>query len=193
MPGVLNRLEKTRSRMRGCRGQLRRSAVTDLRRHAIRGEEGTALIEAALTAAITLSVLFGLLEMAMAFYAYHFVSDAAREGSRYAIVRGSDSCTNTPNLTNCNATAAEIQSYVTNLGYPGINSNNLSVTTTWLKATLSGSPATTTWSTCSPASCTNDPGNMVKVVVSYSFPLNILFFSKSTLNISSTSEMVISQ
>jgi Flp pilus assembly protein TadG len=163
------------------------------RRHIARSEQGTALIETALTAVVMLTVIFGLIELSLALYTYHFVSDAAREGSRYAIVRGSDSCINTPNLTNCNATAAQIQTYLKSLGYPGLDASKLNVTTTWLAATASGTPATTTWSTCSPATCTKDPGNMVKVVVSYSFPLNILFLSKTTLNIASTSEMVIAQ
>ena len=169
-----------------------RGEVTEPRRQDIRGEEGIALIEAALTAVVLLTMIFGLLQISWALYAYHFVSDAAREGSRYAIVRGSDSCTNTPNLTNCNATADEIKTWVKGLGYPGIDSSKMSVTTTWLTATTSGTPATTTWSTCSTGTC-NAPGNMAKVVVSYAFPLNIFFLSKSTLNVSSTSEMVISQ
>lgn len=163
------------------------------RRQDVRGEEGMALIEAALTAVVLLTMIFGLIQISWALYAYHFVSDAAREGSRYAIVRGSDSCTNTPNLTNCNATGDEIQTWVKGLGYPGIDTSKLTVTTTWLKATSSGTPATTTWSTCSPTACTNDPGNTAKVVVSYAFPLNIFFLNKRTLNIGSTSEMVISQ
>jgi len=183
--------------MRRWRVYFRRTAyrreLMELRRHDIRGEDGTALIESALTAVVLLTVIFGLLQISLLLYAYHFVSDAAREGSRYAIVRGSDSCTNTPNLTNCNATADQIKTWVKGLGYPGIDSSKMSVTTTWLKATSSGSPATTTWSTCSPSACTNDPGNMAKVVVSYAFPLHILSLSKSTLNVSSTSEMVISQ
>lgn len=180
--------------MRRWRISLRRTAtgeLTKLRRHNARSEQGSALIETALTAVVMLTVIFGLIELCLALYTYHFVSNAAREGSRYAIVRGSDSCANTPNLTNCNATPAEIQSYVTSLGYPGFDTSKLNVTASWLTATTSGIPATTTWSTC-PGTC-NAPGNMVKVVVSYSFPLNILFLSKSTLNIGSTSEMVISQ
>lgn len=182
--------------MRKWRGYFSRTAdrreLKEPRRQDVRSEEGTALIEIALTIAVTLSVLLGLLEMTMAFYAYHFVSDAAREGSRYAIVHGSDSCTNTPNLTNCNATADQIKTWVKGLGYPGIDSSKMSVTTTWLTATTSGTPATTTWSTCSTGTC-NAPGNMAKVVVSYAFPMHLLFLSKNTLNVSSTSEMVISQ
>ena len=47
------------------------------------------MVEMALSMIILLTILFGLIEMCLALYTYHFVSDAAREGSRYAIVHGS--------------------------------------------------------------------------------------------------------
>jgi hypothetical protein len=60
----------------------------------------------------------------------------------------------------------------------------------------SGNP-TTTWTT----SCTgatdlngnacNAPGNAVKVVVNYAFPLSIPYWRITVLNVSSTSQMVI--
>lgn len=93
-------------------------------------EEGATLVEMALCSSILLSLVFGIIGLSIALYAYDFVSDAAREGVRWAIVRGSQSCSNTPNLTNCNATAAQIQSYIQGLGYPGITSADVNVTTT---------------------------------------------------------------
>ena len=128
--------------------------------------------------------------MSLALYNYHLVCDAAREATRYAIVRGSASCTNSPTLSNCNATSGEIQSYIQGLGYP--YSGQLTVTTTWLTAASSGSPATTTWTACSSGTC-NAPGNLVNVFVSEAFPLNIPFVSNLTINLRSTSQMVISQ
>lgn len=156
----------------------------------IRSEEGATIVATALASTILLCFFIGVFEMSLALYNYHLVCDAAREATRYAIVRGSASCTNSPNLSNCNATSAEIQSYVQGLGYP--NSGQLTVTTTWLSAASSGSPATTTWSACSSGTC-NAPGNLVNVVVTEVFPLNVPFISKLTLNLSSTSQMVISQ
>jgi len=129
-------------------------------------------------------VLIGTFEVALALYSYHYVSDVAREATRYAIVRGSSSCNNNPNLTNCNATGDEIQTWVRGIGFPGINPNNLTVTTTW----------PTTGVTCYPSSSPcNNPGNLVNVVVTYNFPLGVPFFARGTLNLSSTSQMVISQ
>ncbi|QNI34946.1 pilus assembly protein [Alloacidobacterium dinghuense] len=142
----------------------------------------------AIASAVLLALLFGIIQIAFALYTYDFASEGAREGTRYAIVRGSSSCTNTPNLTNCNATAAQIQNYVKGLGYPGINSSNLTVTTTWY--TASAEP--TSWSICSSGTC-NAPGNAVQVAVTYAMPLWIPFWKRQTVNISSNSQMIIAQ
>jgi Flp pilus assembly protein TadG len=148
------------------------------------GEQGSALVELALSCSIVCGMLFGLILMCYALYAYDFVSEAAREGTRWAIVRGSTSCTNTPNLTNCNAATSDITNYVEGLGYPGIDSTDkMTVTTTYW--TPSGAACTT--GTC------NAPLNFVQVEVTYAFPLNIPFLPSSTLNIHSTSRMAIAQ
>src|ERR1700751_4198757 len=88
----------------------------------ISSEEGSALAEIAIASAVVFALLFGVIQVAYALYTYEYVSEAAREAARYAIVRGSTSCTNTPNLANCNATGTEIQTYVQGLGYPGLSS-----------------------------------------------------------------------
>lgn len=153
-------------------------------------EEGATIVSTALASTILIGVFIGIFEMSLALYNYHLVCDAAREATRYAIVRGSASCTNSPSLSNCSATSAQIQSYVQSLGYP--YSAQLTLTTTWLIAGSSGSPATTTWTACTSGTC-NAPGNLVNVVVTERFPLNIPFVSNLTMNLSSTSQMVISQ
>lgn len=133
---------------------------------------------------LLLMLFIAIFEICLALYASHFVADAAREASRYAVVRGSSSCTNSPNLTNCDVTADQIQIWVRNLGYPGINPQNLTVTTTW----------PSTGSDCYPSSSPcNNPGNPVSVQVTYAFPLNIPFWKSATINLSSTSQMVISE
>lgn len=136
-----------------------------------------------------MALLFGAIQIGYALYAYNYVSDAAREATRYAIVRGSTSCTDTPSLSNCNATAGQIQTYVRNLGYPGFSSGNVTVTTTWCSAS-STPPAT--WSTCS-STTGNAPGNAVNVVVTYALPFSIPYWRSTTLNVSSTSQMIIQQ
>lgn len=153
-------------------------------------EDGAALVELAVSSALLFTLLFGLIGISMTLYAYDAVCNAARQGSRWAIVRGSDSCTNTPNLADCNATATQIQSFVASAAFLNISSSDTTVT--WLKATTSGTPATTTWSTCSTGTC-NAPGNEVQVKVTHPFPLNIPFIPKSTLSLTSSSTLVIAQ
>lgn len=164
--------------------QLRRSKSFTI----IEGDSGANLVEFAISASILMMLLIGITQITLALYAYTFVSEASREASRYAIVRGS-ACTGFPD---CNATASQIQSYTRRLVYPGISPSNITVATTWLTATSTGTPATTTWSTCSSGVC-NAPGNQVKVLVNYAYVLNIPFWTSTSLNIKSTSSMVISQ
>jgi Flp pilus assembly protein TadG len=140
------------------------------------------IVDFALSALVLLALLFGILEMSMAAYTFHVISDAAREGTRYAMVRGN---TCTVSGASCTASAAQVETYVQDLGLPGINPANMTVT-----ATYSAYPA---GSGCSPnANCAN-PGNMVTVRVVYAWPLSIPLVSSRTLSMTSTSAMVISQ
>jgi len=163
--------------------------------HVLRREEGASMVEMAVACTVFLAMLMGVMQMMLAMSVFNFVTDAAREATRYAIVRGSTSCTNTPSLSNCNATASQIQTYVQGISYPGIKSSNLTITTTWLTAvttTTAGGTQPTTWSACSTGTC-NAPGNQVNVVATYPFKFSVPFVPKATFNMSSTSQMVISQ
>ena len=162
-----------RSSICGVGGRKARSLLT---------EDGASTVEIALSASLVLMMMIGIMQMCLALYSWSFTSMAARQGTRYAIVRGS-ACT--AFATACPATQANIQTYVKSLVYPGIIAANIVVSATW-----SAYPTT---ATCSPSTSCNNPGNMVKVSVQYSFPLNIPFMPKSTLPIKSTSQMIISQ
>ena len=163
------------------RMQMRRATPSKLKQHHLYSEDGAAILETALSAMILVSLVFGIIETSMALYAYHFTAEAAREGTRYAIVRGS-SCSGSS--SGCPAQASDVQSYVGGLAFPGINPAAITVMTTW----------PTMGASCTPSSnpC-NNPGNIVVVTVDYRFPLSIPFIPSSTLNMTSTSEMVISQ
>jgi Flp pilus assembly protein TadG len=153
-------------------------------RCALTADDGATVVEAAVGLVVLLGLFVAIVQISLALYTSHFLAEAAREASRYAVVRGSTSCSTTPNLTNCNVTADELQTWVRSFGYPGINPQQLSVSTTW----------PSTGSDCYPStSPCNNPSNLVKVAVVYSFPLNIPFWKTATINLSSTSEMVISQ
>jgi Flp pilus assembly protein TadG len=177
----------------------RRGASPQPKARGVLREDGASIVEMALSCSVILGMFFGIVYICFALYVFHYISDAAREGSRYAMVRGSTSCANSGgNLSNCIATEAQIQTYVQDLGYPGIDAaNKMTVTTTWYTASSSGTPPTTTWSLCaggSPAATTcKAPGNIVKVVVAYAYPLNIPFSGRRTLNMTSTSQMVVAQ
>jgi hypothetical protein len=154
------------------------------------GELGSAVIELAISSVAVMGMILGMYQMFMALYTYHYISEAAREGSRYAIVRGSTSCTNTPGLSGCNATAAQIQNLVKGQSFPGIDgANAMTVTVSWLTVSTA-QPAT--WSTCSSGTC-NAPGNLVKVQVQYAFPMTLPFFRFTTVNLTSTSQLAIAQ
>lgn len=185
----------------------------------LKREEGATLVETAVSISIVLLLMFGVFDFALLFYSYHYVSDAAREGTRWAMVRGSKSCTNTPNLDVCQAgdttgaTTADISAYVagcgastssgagvcgnssvTGLDYPGIDStDHMKVTTTYqCKNTYSGATGQT-WSTCGSGATQNAPGDQVTVKVVYTFPLSVPFWRMTGLGIQSTSSMVIAQ
>ncbi len=145
--------------------------LSDADRNPRRSEAGVSTVEFAMTLSILLTMLFGLMELALALYSYNFISEAAREATRYAIVRGS-SCSGFGSA--CPAAASDVQNYVVGLGYPGLDSSLLTVSTTW------------------PAG-DNNPGHTVQVKVSYQFPLTIPFIPNRTINMSSTSQMTIQQ
>ncbi|HLJ79694.1 MAG TPA: TadE/TadG family type IV pilus assembly protein [Acidobacteriaceae bacterium] len=152
-------------------------------------EDGSSLVEVAISSSVLLTVLLGIMYVCLALYQYHFVSEAAREASRYAMVRGAICSSATPNQSNCNATSDEIQTWTRGISFPGIDPSQVTVTTTWLKATSSGTPPSTTWSACTSGTC-NEPGSMVRVVVSYPVSLP---WANSPITVSSASEVVISQ
>lgn len=162
----------------------------------LRSDEGATLVETAVSTAIVMMLLFGVFDMSLAFYTYHYVSDAAREATRYAIVRGNMCSAQTPNQTDCDAGQPQIAAFVEGLSYPGIDPSNLEVTTTWNTGTLQSS-GHTTWSSCGTSDSCKSPGNQVQVTVVYKFPLAIPFVNfvadLQTLHIGSTSSMVISQ
>jgi Flp pilus assembly protein TadG len=165
------------------------------RRRGLFSEEGAGLVETAFAISVFLMLLFAIFDFSLACYAYHYVSDAAREGSRFAIVRGSD-CSTYSSTTPCPAAASDIASYVQNFGYPGIDTTQMAVNVQTCKPTTTtdsnGNPVTS-WPTCSSGTTYNDPGDQVQVTVSYPFLVSVPFWKSESLTISSQSSMVISQ
>ena len=156
-----------------------------------RSDSGSALIEFSASATLLMMVIFGTMETARALYVANFVSNAAPEAIRYAMVRGSTwsgtACSSTT-TSECAATAANVSSYLTSLAPPGVSTSTdyLTIATTWPGTTPSGA-------SCSAVGVKNAPGCIVRVNVTYSFSYIFPFMPKGSLPLSSTSAMVISQ
>jgi Flp pilus assembly protein TadG len=158
---------------------------SELRKHIppVRARQrGITMLESAVMISVLLLMMFGVIGFGTALYTYHFVSNTAREATRWASVRG---YTCTGGLSGgCPATDADVNAYVQNLSTGiGLDPTKVTTTTTWV------APPNNM------AACTfqrNSPGCVVKVQVQYSF--QFLFpLLPSGFTMQSTSQMVISQ
>lgn len=160
--------------------------VTALR---LRDETGSTTVEFSITLSLLLTCIFGIMVCSMALYADHFVTDAAKEATRYAMVRGSSwggtSCSTYASYS-CVASTSNVTSFVDSLAPPGISTSGISVTTTW--------PGTDpTGQACDTAAGSNSPACVVNVQVQYSFKFLLPFVKFSTINLSGVSSDVITR
>jgi Flp pilus assembly protein TadG len=139
---------------------------------AAHGESGGSMIEFALSFSALMTFVFCLMEMCVALYSYGLISESARETTRYAIVHGSTCLTSSS--TSCTASATTINTYAKNLGLPNIGGGTLNVTTTFPDGT-------------------NVPGNRVNVSIQYTMPIKMPFVPRSSLSMTSASQMYILQ
>ena len=168
----------------------------------VQEECGSELVEFAFTIPVLFALFFGIMDFSRAMYCYHYVSYAAQEGARYAMVRGADTTSGPcktsapPNFTetfNCEAASSDVQNYVTSRMLPLIDPSLMTVVTTW--------PGTTPGSSGNSSSCSGSNGSssgpqsqgcMVEVQVKYAFTFLLPFLPRSAaINFSSTSEKVI--
>jgi Flp pilus assembly protein TadG len=145
-------------------------------------ERGSTLVETTIVMAVLLALLFGIIDFGRATYTYAFVAQLARQGARWAIVRGS-SCTA---LDHCNAQTADVQRYVQSLSEGATTASNITV-------------QYQTGINCPPGFSGNAPGCTVSVTVQYPFTFMLPYMPKTvgnqpmTIPMSSTSQMVVSQ
>jgi Flp pilus assembly protein TadG len=150
-----------------------------------RDESGSDLLEFALSAVLLLTILFGIMDCARAVYVNHFLAQAAREGSRYASVRGaawSSACA-TITGASCIASSANISNYVASTVTAGISPGSLTTTTTWPGTDANGNNC----------SGTNAQNCLVTVQVSYNFKFVLPFLPTNALSMSSTSSATVLQ
>ena len=138
----------------------------------VRRDEGSALIEMAVSLTALLTLLFCFMEICLAVYSVDLISELACEGSRYAMVRGA-ACPNTTSPT-CEVTATEVNSYVSAITMPNLARGTITVATSY----PDGNEAV---------------GSRVRVKVTYLFPITMPFVPTSSSTMSTTSQMYIIQ
>lgn len=142
-------------------------------------ERGTTLVETAVVMAVLLTIMFGIIDFGRALYTYSFVANAAREGARWAIVRGSK-CTL---LDHCPAVtgSTDIQPYVQSLSEGATNPARIQANLQFPSCPSGSSGGSN-----------NAPGCIAEVTVKYPFTFMLPFLPTTGMTMSSTSEMVIS-
>jgi len=148
--------------------------------HARSGERGQVLVEFAFAASIALSLIFGVIEFGRGLYAYDLVAQAARVGTRYAVVHATippHNCSDTTvGTTPCETdVAAYIKSKMA-----GVDTTQITVKTPF------------TWETAdTTCSAKASSGCSVGIEVDYKFTFVTLPLPPQTIK--SYSQMVISQ
>lgn len=145
---------------------------------------------------VLLMLMFGVIQVSWAVYSYHLIANAAHEGARYAIVRGSSwgvSCDVSGaagsgwNSSKCTASTADIANYVANRSLPGASIAASNVCVQYFSSVPSSASGF-----CNANTGPNDRNDVVQVTVNYPFTLNVIWYSR-VFYISSTSQMVIAQ
>ena len=122
----------------------------------LRPRRGQALMEFAIGLMVLLMLVFGIVDLGRAVFAYNTISHCAREGTRYAVVHGSESTLPIgPQANN-----AQLESWVRRYAL-GLDASRLTVTSNWVDPT---------------GVVTNGPGATVTVNVRYNFQPATLFF-----------------
>lgn len=143
-----------------------------LLRQLSRDESGQSIVEFAITFTILMAFVLSFIEVCLMFYTFGMISESVREGTRYASFHGS-TCTTASSLS-CTATAATLNTYVTQLGFPNLAGGTMTVNTTF----PDGSQA---------------PGNHVKIAISYAFPITLALVPRNAVTMSTSSTMTILQ
>ena len=149
------------------------------------GERGSTLVEFALVFILFMTILLGIAGFGHALYAYHYVSSAARQATRWAIVNGAD-CASDSSCT-APASLSDIQTFVQNVTPQGIDWSQVTVTTCGMAGDAECADSTLT--VCK--TTVNNPGCIAQVKVSYNFQFIFPLLPTNTLALSSTSEMII--
>lgn len=155
-------------------------------------ERGQTLVETSLTMLMLIGLIFAVIQGSMAVYSFHYLSNAAHEAARYAIVRGGDwgtSCSGYGD-SQCTASANDIRNYVAFRGFPGIQVAPSNVYVSYFNTI----PSSVTRN-CSDGSDTTDnvTGDVVQVTICYPYSFALPGIGTYSYTLTSTSQMVIAQ
>jgi Flp pilus assembly protein TadG len=126
---------------------------------------GTAMAEFARVLLPCMAIFVGIINFSLALYSYDWVCYSAQQAARYATIHGT-TATHT-------ATTSDVTTYVNGLVVGALDTNSLSVTTTWAPD--------------------KKPGSVVTVVVGYTFKPLTAVVSSVNIPLSRTAAMVITQ
>lgn len=128
------------------------------------------LVEFALVAPLFFLLVFGLIEGARLAWTYNTLTNATKEGSRYALVHGARS--GDP------ASSADVKDHMLDHS-TGLSSGNLTVVRTWIDADDSGDNE-------------NDPGDKVRIETSYRHTFVVGYiFGTDPIDLTASSEAMI--
>jgi Flp pilus assembly protein TadG len=168
-----------------------------------KNQRGSTLVEFALVFMVLMTMMLGIIDFSRALYSYHFVSNVARDASRWAAVNGytcgddtsstdtGGSCNGTNGMNNGPASSTDIKNYVSDHVPQGVNASKITTTVTWPAQTDGPTICNTAETGYSGSPYPNYPGCTVQVKVSYQFSFLYPFIHKGSITLSSTSQMVI--
>jgi Flp pilus assembly protein TadG len=125
-------------------------------------QKGTVIVESAISMVLFMMLLFGIIEGGRMVWTYNTLAYVAREGTRYATVRGSSSLSP--------ATVSSIETYVKGRAV-GLDPTKMTVLTTWTP--------------------NNSAGKFVQVVVNYQYSMSTTLFVAAPFQMTSTSRTVV--
>lgn len=161
-----------------------------LKLRSLKGEQGNAMVEFALALTVLLTLLFGIIDIGRALYAYNWLYNGARQATRWAMVRGATCDSHLPGCTTqpAGATLTDITNYVKDqpqspytdgLDTTGIDTSMVSVTAGCYSKTYMQNPP------CAPTST-------IQIQIQYQFQFITPFLSQiKSWQMTSSSERVV--
>jgi Flp pilus assembly protein TadG len=145
--------------------ESRARAVKHYLVRSLQSETGSALVEFAVTGLFFFMLLFSIIEAGRAIHHYTLIASAAREGTRWAAVRGRDSGRTT--------TQGQVQNHVRGKA-AGLNLPNANISVTWNPVSM-------------------DPGATIQITVTHTFRTIVPIAKIGNVSMSTTARGIVLQ